>query len=78
MTRRRWTYTIGGRPLPEPVEVTEGAEPEGFNATEGIVFETDPANVDRVRADLRSLFEPYLDAFRDLVLWVQLGLKPQP
>lgn len=23
MTRRRWAYTMGGEPLPEPVEVTE-------------------------------------------------------
>jgi hypothetical protein len=23
MTRRRWTYTMGGNPLPEPVEVSE-------------------------------------------------------
>ena len=23
MTRRRWAYTMGGNPLPEPVEVTE-------------------------------------------------------
>lgn len=35
MTRRTWTYTAGGRPLPEPVEVTPGAEPEGFNLAEG-------------------------------------------
>lgn len=35
MSRRTWTYTVGGRPLSEPVEVTPGAEPEGFNLAEG-------------------------------------------
>jgi hypothetical protein len=46
--RRRWTYTMGGSPLPEPVEVTEdfqstpGRQPlftdrfmEGDRATDG-------------------------------------------
>lgn len=33
MSRRTWTYTLGGRPLPEPLEVTPGAEPEGYNAS---------------------------------------------
>lgn len=33
MSRRTWTYTLGGRPLSAPVEVTPGAEPEGFNAS---------------------------------------------
>lgn len=27
MTRRRWVYTEGGRPLPEPYEATEEAQP---------------------------------------------------
>jgi hypothetical protein len=48
MTRRRWTYTDGGRPLPEPVEVSpdyqryEERQPlftdrwrEGSRATDG-------------------------------------------
>lgn len=27
MTRRRWVYTEGGRPLPEPYEATEDEQP---------------------------------------------------
>lgn len=48
MTRRRWLYTIGGNPLPEPIEVGEEYAPvdvrqpvytdrymEGVRATDG-------------------------------------------
>lgn len=48
MTRRRWLYTEGGRPLPEPIEVGEESEDtsgrmpvftdrymEGMRATDG-------------------------------------------
>lgn len=28
MSRKRWLYTLNGQPLPEPIEVSEGYEPE--------------------------------------------------
>jgi hypothetical protein len=42
MSRRRWVYTEGGEPLPEPIEVTEdwrNAELRAPVATEAIVHD---------------------------------------
>ncbi len=41
MSRRRWVYTSGGEPLPEPIEVTDdftGAERRAQVATEELTY----------------------------------------
>jgi len=45
MSRRRWTYTMGGVPLPEPVEVSED-----FQSTS----ERQPVFTDRYMEGLRA------------------------
>lgn len=60
MTRRRWVYTEGGRPLPEPYEATEDEQPVArVEIAAGALYDGQRA-LDGTDVSTRRRFDEYM------------------